>query len=180
MPFSSTGDDTGRCIVCRIMSKTVYIETSVISYLAARPSRDIIAAGHQQITHEWWIAERGGFSIYVSPLVLREASVGDPAAASARLRWLQGIPLVPITPEAEALSEHLIQRAVLPEKAGADALHIAIATYHRFDFLLTWNCKHIANAMNRPLIERVCRQFGFEPPILCTPEELTRGKSHVE
>lgn len=129
------------------MSKTVYIETSIISYLAARPSRDLIAAGHQQLTHEWWTAERSSFSVHASALVLREASGGDAAAASARLQWLQGIPLVVIAPEAEELSEHLIQKAALPEKAAADALHIAIAAYHRLDFLLTWNCKHIANAV---------------------------------
>ncbi len=121
------------------MSKTVYIETSIISYLASRPSRDIIAAGHQQLTHDWWFAERDGFSVCTSALVLREASSGDASAASARLQWLQGIPLIAITPEAEKLSERLLQAAVLPEKAAADALHIAIAAYHRLNFLLTWN-----------------------------------------
>ncbi|XCN71698.1 MAG: type II toxin-antitoxin system VapC family toxin [Candidatus Electrothrix aestuarii] len=162
------------------MSKTVYIETSIISYLASWPSRDLIAAGHQQLTHDWWSAEREDFSVYVSALVLKEASAGDTTAASARLQWLRGIPLVDITPEAEELSELLIRQAALLEKAAADALHIAIASYHRLDFLLTWNCKHIANAVKRPLIEHVCREYGFEPPILCTPEELTGGRNHVE
>ena len=162
------------------MSNVVYIETSIISYLAARPSRDVVTAGHQQTTHEWWASERSNFSVYASPLVLREASAGDMAAASARLHWLQGIPLIAVTPEAERLSELLIQRAALPAKAAADALHIATAAFHRVNFLLTWNCKHIANAVKRPLIERVCREFGLEPPILCTPDELTGGKSNVE
>lgn len=157
--------------------KTVYVETSIISYLAARPSRDIIAAGHQQITHEWW-ARSNDFSLHASALVLREASAGDHAAASARLEWLQGISIAAITPEAEALSERLILQTALPAKAEADALHIATAAYHRIDFLLTWNCKHIANAIRRPLIERVCREYGFDAPILCTPEELTRGEYH--
>jgi predicted nucleic acid-binding protein len=155
------------------VSNVVYLETSVISYLAARPSRDLITAGHQQTTHEWWATERANFSVYASPLVLREASAGDIAAASARLQWLQGIPLIAITPEAERLSELLIQRAALPAIAAADALHIATAACHRVNFLLTWNCKHIANAVKRPLIERICRDAGFEPPILCTPDELT-------
>jgi len=162
------------------MSNTVYLETSIISYLAARPSRDVITAGHQQTTHDWWSIERGNFSVYASPLVLREASAGDATAASARLQWLQGVPLLAITPEAEKLSEILIQRAALPVKAVADALHIATAAFHRTNFLLTWNCKHIANAINRPLIERICRECGYEPPILCTPDELTGGKSNVE
>nr|VFK43512.1 MAG: PIN domain [Candidatus Kentron sp. SD]VFK49518.1 MAG: PIN domain [Candidatus Kentron sp. SD]VFK80777.1 MAG: PIN domain [Candidatus Kentron sp. SD] len=158
--------------------KTVYVETSIISYLVARPSRDIIAAGHQQITHEWWATERNDFSLYVSALVLREASGGDPVAASTRLQWLQGIPVVAITPKVEALSEHLILRGALPAKAEADALHIATAAYHRLGFLLTWNWKHIANAIRRPLIERICREYGLDAPILCTPEELTRGRYH--
>lgn len=162
------------------MSNVVYIETSIISYLAARPSRDVITSGHQQTTHEWWESERRRFSIHVSALVFREASGGDPTAASERLRWLHGIPLLAITTEAEQLSEALIKQAALPVKAAADALHIAIATIHRADFLLTWNCKHIANAEKRPLIERICRQNGFEPPVLCTPDELFGDKAHVE
>jgi predicted nucleic acid-binding protein len=164
-----------------IMSNNrVYIETSVISYLASRPSRDIIAAGHQQVSHDWWVTERNNFTVYASSLVLKEASSGDAVAASARLEWLQGIPLVAITPEAEELSEKLILRAALPENAAADALHIATATCHEIDYLLTWNCKHIANAIKRPLIESVCRELGFEPPILCTPEELLGGSASVE
>ncbi|MBE9195923.1 type II toxin-antitoxin system VapC family toxin [Synechocystis sp. LEGE 06083] len=162
------------------MKSTVYVETSVISYLAARPSRDVVAAGHQQISYEWWATERINFSLYTSALVLREASNGNPEAASARLEWLQDIPVIAITQEAEALSEYLIQRAALPQNAVADALHIAIAAYHQLNFLLTWNCKHIANAVKRHPIERACREFGFESPILCTPEELLGVNSDVE
>jgi len=162
------------------MRKVVYVETSVISYLAARPSRDIITAGHQQTTHEWWGSERANFSVYASPLVLREASAGDPVAVVARLQWLQGIPLLAITTEAERLAEALIQGAALPAKAAADGLHIATAAFHRVDFLLTWNCAHIANAIKRPLIEKICWDCGFEPQVLCTPDELIGGKLDVE
>jgi hypothetical protein len=154
------------------MGKVVYVETSIISYLAARPSRDVITSGHQQATHEWWQSERIRFTLCASALVLKEASAGDHAAATARLQWLQGVKLLSITPEAEALSEALINQAALPAKAAADALHVAIATIHRTDFLLTWNCKHIANAEKRSLIDHVCRQRGFGPPTLCTPDEL--------
>lgn len=118
--------------------------------------------------------------MYASPLVLREASAGDPVAVIARLQWLQGIPLLAITTEAERLAEALIQGAALPAKAAADGLHIATAAFHRVDFLLTWNCAHIANAIKRPLIERICRDCGFEPPVLCTPDELIGGKVDVE
>lgn len=156
----------------KTMSAGVYLETSVISYLAGRPSRDLFVAAHQQLTQAWWQAERSRFSLCASPLVLREASQGDTIAAAARLRWLEGIPLIAVTKEAERLAERLLQDAALPPKAAADALHIAIAACHRIEFLMTWNCTHIANATKRPLIERVCRNFGVEPPILCTPEEL--------
>ncbi|WP_236848703.1 type II toxin-antitoxin system VapC family toxin [Candidatus Thiodictyon syntrophicum] len=162
------------------MGNVVYVETSVISYLAARPSRDIIIAGHQQTTQDWWASERTNFSVYASPLVFREASAGDPAAAIARLQCLRDIPLLAITPEAEQLAETLIQRAALPPKAAADGLHIATAAFHRVDFLLTWNCAHIANAIKRPLIEQICRECGFAPPVLCTPDELIGGNRDVE
>lgn len=158
------------------MNNNVYLETSIISYLAARPSSDLITAGHQQTTHQWWNTERVNFSVYASPLVLREASAGDATAASARIQWLQSVSLLAISPEAEKLSEQLIQRAALPVKAGADALHIAIAAFHGINFLLTWNCRHIANAIKRPLIERICQDCGYAPPILCTPNELTGGE----
>jgi len=159
---------------------SVYLETSIISYLAARPSRDVIIAGHQQATYEWWFAERSNFSIYSSSLVLREASFGDAMAASTRLQWLEGVHLLAVTPEAEEFAKVLLHRMALPAKAAADALHIATATAHQINFLLTWNCKHIANAVNRPHIERVCRECGFEPPILCTPDELIGGTNHVD
>ena len=162
------------------MGNTVYVETSIISYLAARPSRDLVTAGHQQTTHEWWANERGEFQLWASSLVLREASAGDPMAATARLHWLRDIPLLSITPEAERLSEALINQAALPSKAAADALHIATAAVHRVNYLLTWNCTHIANAVKRPQIERICRELGFEPPVLCTPEELTGGNNNVD
>jgi predicted nucleic acid-binding protein len=162
------------------MSNVVYVETSIISYLAARPSRDVVTAGHQQTTHEWWANERNGFLLKTSSLVLREASAGDPMAAAARLHWLRDIPLLTITPEAERLSEALLSQAALPSKAAADALHIATAAVHRANYLLTWNCTHIANAIKRPQIERICRELGYEPPVLCTPEELTGGQENVD
>ena len=103
---------------------------------------------------------------------MQEARRGDPEMAQARLWFLEGIPSLEVRPEALALAQMLLGRRPLPEKAAADALHIAVATINGVEFLLTWNCKHIANAEMRPLIERVCRQQGYEPPVLCTPEEL--------
>jgi len=95
--------------------------------------------------------------------------------ADARLRALGGVPLLEIRPEATALSRALLERGPLPQKAAADALHIAVAATHGIEYLLTWNCKHIANAEMRPHIERICRAHAAEPPVLCTPEELMGG-----
>jgi predicted nucleic acid-binding protein len=159
---------------------SVYVETSVISYLAAWPSRDVIVFGHQQTTHEWWASHRARFALHVSALVLREASGGDPQAVADRLSVVQGIPSLEIKPEAVALAQLLITEGSLPQKATADALHIAIAATHNINYLVTWNCRHIANAEMRPLIERVCRSRGYNPPALCTPEELMGGNPNVE
>ena len=151
---------------------SVYIETSIISYLTARVSRDLIVAGHQQMTEEWWSIQKSRFQLWASELVVEEASAGDANAAAERLKVLNTIEMLDITEEAGFLATALIERGSLPAKAAADALHIAIAAVNNVDYLLTWNCKHIANAEMRPVIESVCRNMGFTPPILCTPEEL--------
>lgn len=162
------------------MDGRVYLETSIISYLAARPSRDLIVAGHQQLTLEWWSTQRFRFDLFASLLVMREAAAGDAVAAEARGRFLEGIETLDILREATRLANVLVARGSLPSKSAVDALHIAIAATHQMDYLLTWNCKHIANAEMRPLIESVCRSEGFAAPTLCTPEELMGRDSDVE
>jgi len=157
--------------------RTVYVETSIISYLAARPSRDLITAAHQQVTHTWWQERRPEFDLYASQVVLDEAAAGDPEAATRRAGLLAELPLLDITAEVAELAAALIERVPLPARAGADAAHIAIAAYHRIDFLLTWNSAHIANAEMRPRIEQVCRESGFPAPALCTPDELMGGNA---
>ena len=154
------------------MKLKVYIETSVISYLTARPSRDLITAAHQQLTIDWWENRSADFDLYVSQLVVREASAGDEDAAKKRLNVIEQIPLLELNEEALTLAYSLVEDGPLPAKASEDSLHIAVATVHGMDFLLTWNCKHIANAEMRNLITEVCRSQGYEPPITCTPEEL--------
>jgi predicted nucleic acid-binding protein len=154
------------------MAQSVYLETSIISYLAARPSRDLVTAAHQQITHQWWETRRRHFEVFVSELVHFECSAGDPEAASRRAAILKGIQSLDITPLAESLAEEILRGADLAASARADALHIAIAVSQGVDYLMTWNVTHIANAERRPLVERACRTAGYEPPILCTPDEL--------
>jgi len=154
------------------MKPKVYIETTIISYLIARPSRDLIVAAHQQITRDWWDLRRVEFDLFVSRLVIQEASAGDREAAQRRLAELDPIPLLDFTEDALSLARHLVYRGVLPGTAAEDALHIAVATVHGMDYLLTWNCRHIASARMRQAVGATCALRGYEPPVICTPEEL--------
>ena len=110
--------------------------------------------------------------MYVSQMVIQEAGSGDPAAAQRRLGELAGIPLLGLTDEAQALARELVENGALPKQAVEDALHIALATVHGMDYLRTWNCRHIANARMREAVVSVCVMRGYEPPVICTPEEL--------
>ncbi len=154
------------------MNPKVYIETTIVSYLAAHPSRDLIVAGHQQITHEWWQTSRHNFAVVSSQLVAREAGAGDPEAAEARLAFLAELILLEITEEALTLAQHLLQSKVIPQDFPEDALHVAVAVVHGIEYLLTWNYKHLANAGMRSKIEATCRELGYEAVVICTPEEL--------
>jgi predicted nucleic acid-binding protein len=154
------------------MPGTVYVETSVVSYLTARPSGNIVTGAHQQLTREWWNTRRRNFTLYTSQLVLQEAAGGDPQMAQERLTLLEDLPALDISDEASALARALLSAGAPPATAPEDALHIAIAVVNGLEYLLTWNCRHIANAAMRKTIERVCRAAGYEPTILCTPEEL--------
>lgn len=151
---------------------TVYIETTIPSYLTAWRSPELVMAANQEATRSWWDSARPRFELFVSQVVLFEAGSGDQDAATRRLATIMDLPLLELSVKAEALAERLLARAALPEKARLDALHIAVAATHGMDYLLTWNCRHIANAAKRPLIEAICRAEGYEPPIICTPLEL--------
>ncbi|MBN2496604.1 MAG: type II toxin-antitoxin system VapC family toxin [Deltaproteobacteria bacterium] len=150
----------------------VYLETGVVGYATSRPSRDLVVAGHQQVTRDWFALRAGGYELFVSQLVASEASGGDEEAARKRAAFLQGIPRLRITDSAGELAAKLVEAGAVPRKAAEDALHIAVAAVHGVDYLLTWNCRHIANAAMRQAIEGVCREAGYEPPVICTPEEL--------
>lgn len=155
------------------MKPSVYLETSIISYLVGWLNRnDLQVAAHQELTRRWWATRRGEFELYASAVVIDEVSEGDPALADERLRFLQGVTLLRVPAEAHALKAALLRRATIPAKAEIDALHIAVAAVHGMELLVTWNCKHIANAVTLPLVYDVCRSEGFEPPLVCTPHEL--------
>jgi len=150
----------------------VYLETTVVSYLSGRPSRDIIVAAHQELTRLWWEQKRDTYHLTVSEVVLREASAGDPEAAERRREALAAIDVLEVTEEALDLAEKLVQHGAVPTTAPEDALHIAIAVTNGVDYLLTWNCAHIANAAMRGAIDDVCVASGYRPTVLCTSEEL--------
>jgi len=158
------------------MKRKIYVETSVISYLTARPSKSIIGAAHQQITLAWWEL-RSDYELFVSQSVWQECAAGDPLAAHKRLAALKGIPVLAITQDMISLAKALIEQAIIPAKAIEDALHIAVSTLHHVDFLLTWNCRHIANPIVQEKIALHLEQLGLFLPIICTPEELLGGKN---
>ncbi len=157
------------------MKPKVYLETTIISYLAAKPSRDLIIAAHQELTNEWWENRRKQFDLFVSQLVIQESKAGDKNASQKRLSILESIPLLELNEDVASLARDLIKEKALPKKAVEDALHIAIAITHGVDYLLTWNCKHIANAEKQHSITTTCHKKDFEAPIICTPEELMGG-----
>lgn len=154
------------------MSASVYIESSIISYLTSRPSRDVVKAGRQAITSDWWLNAKNQYETFISALVEEEISGGDPIAAARRLEAVTNIPSVPTTSEAELLAEALMASKAVPENSVRDALHIAIAATQGIDYLVTWNFKHINNAETKAVITRVVEADGWVCPIICSPEEL--------
>jgi hypothetical protein len=152
--------------------ESVYLETTFISYLVARLSRDLLVAGHQQLTQEWWSTRRSQFECFVSQVVIDESSAGDPSEMQKRMLIIADLPALDLTTESESLTQSILNSGVLPIRSARDAAHVAVATVHGVDYLLTWNCKHLANAQIMRKIESVCTQLGYRMPLICTPEEL--------
>jgi PIN domain-containing protein len=150
----------------------VYIETSVVSYLVGRLSRDVVVLGNQELTREWWSNRRAEYDLFVSEVVIAEVALGDSELARQRLAISGDLPLLAITEGAERLAPLLRRAAGMTANAETDALHMALAAVHGMDYLLSWNCSHIANATIRRAIEKQCRASGYEPPVICTPQEL--------
>jgi hypothetical protein len=152
--------------------ESVYIETSIISYLVSRPNRDLLVAAHQQITHEWWRQKRQEFDCFVSLAVIEELRAGDMEAADKRMEQIQRFSVLEITEEAEYLARKIVEAGAIPRRAVRDAAHIAIATVNEIDYVLTWNCRHLANAQIIRKVSVVCNEAGYGMPVICTPEEL--------
>jgi predicted nucleic acid-binding protein len=154
------------------MKPTVYVETTIISYLAARPSRDRVSSSLQLLTRAWWSENRARYRLCIAEPVATEAARGDPVAATARARLIAEFEHLPTIPETDSLARRLVQALRLPRRAELDAVHVAVATVHGVDYLLTWNCKHLAHPARVQTIESVCRAAGYRPPLICTPHQL--------
>lgn len=152
--------------------QSIYLETSIIGYLASRTSSDLVTSGNQTLTRDWWDNHRERFELLVSEAVIAECGAGDPKAADERAVFLTDLPILEITLECKAIAAEIMNRTLLPEKADVDALHIAVTALNGIDYLLTWNCRHIANPSMRRIIEGVLYDANIEPPVICTPQEI--------
>ncbi len=153
---------------------SLYLETSVVSYLTARPAKDLNTAAHQQITPEWWDTKRKNFNVYISKIVVKEAAAGDPVVAARRMKILKPLRMLPLDLEVFSLARAFGKAGCIPAKAADDAIHVALAAVHGVHFLLTWNCTHINNVTTIDEIRKICENRGHGCPVICTPDELIR------
>ena len=160
----------------KLLKQKVYVESSVISYLTARPSNDLIKRANQKITKEWWQSAASRFDLFVSAVVMKEIAGGDRDAAKSRIAIAENLALVDLPIEAVSMARAIIEQSAMPKKAEVDAMHVAVASYARHDYLVTWNCTHIANAEIRKAIEIIARKFNVNCPVICTPQELMGRK----
>jgi predicted nucleic acid-binding protein len=152
--------------------ESVYLETTIISYLIARPSADLLVAAHQHTTEEWWTNRRHDFECYVSQVVIDEVSAGNQEIAKKRIEIISKFAVLDVTEEAEQLTMLILTEGAIPPHEVRDAAHIAVAAVNDMDYLLTWNCKHLANAQIIRKISVICNRYGYNMPVICTPEEL--------
>ncbi len=159
------------------MKPSVYVETTVFSYITSRPSRKSIVAAHQMLSRQWWSTRRHLYNLYISDLVMDEAGKGDRTAASRRISYLETCTMLRVDVESLELADSLVRQRCVPTKAGADAVYIAVAAVNGANYQMTWNCTHINNAAQKRLIESVCLAEGYRCPVICTPEELMGDRS---
>ena len=150
----------------------IYIESTIPSYVVARPARDLLQAARQQLTRDWWDLQRAKHELFTSQVVLDEIAFGEKVMAQLRLETLQAVPLLQVTDEVKALARKVLTSGLLPATADRDATHIAVASAYEMEILLSWNCRHIANAAIQTRLRRLVEAAGFTLPVICTPEEL--------
>ncbi len=154
------------------MKESIYLETTVVSYYASKPSRDIIVLAHQEITREWWDTALKRYDAFISEIVVEEARAGDPDAAKKRLALLKRFTHLDLNPTVEKMAQVYVEKLKIPPKALRDAVHLAVASVHSVDYLVTWNCSHIANGEVIKKLMQINMSHGIKTPIICTPEEL--------
>ena len=162
------------------MSETIYIETSILGYLTARSTDNLILAANVKVTQDWWDEHSTSLVLYASEIVADEASRGDATMANQRQNLLQSLIFLDLTDEAIALAQEFLQQSNLPPKASNDALHMALATVYGLDYLLTWNCKHMANAQIQRKLSQISLELGYILPFVCTPYEFISSKAKGE
>ncbi|MEP6664518.1 MAG: type II toxin-antitoxin system VapC family toxin [Verrucomicrobiota bacterium] len=150
----------------------IYIESTIPSYVVARPARDLLQAARQQITRDWWDLQREKHELFTSQVVLDEIAFGENAMAQLRLELLQGVPLLQVTDDVKEFARKILSSGLLPKTADRDAAHIALASAYKMDILLSWNCRHIANAAIQARLRKLADADGLTLPVICTPEEL--------
>lgn len=158
--------------MARSTTETVYIETTIPSYLSARTSRDIVVAGHQQLTYDWWQNHKARYDLFISEAVIQEASKGDPDAAERRMAYISGLPVLPISREIMILAEQYLAVLSISRKAALDAVHLACCVKHKIDFMLTWNCKHLAHGSVIKRLNEYNMEHRLFLPTIVTPDEL--------
>lgn len=158
------------------MKQTLYMETTIPSYYTALPSRDIIILAHQEITRQWWREDKNNYNIHVSELVIEEALQGDSFASKRRLNVINKFKILSINKESEELGLYYIKKIPILKHAYRDAIHLAIASLNKMDYLLTWNCTHLNQAHLKGMIRKINNAQGVFTPVICTPEELMGGK----
>ncbi len=161
------------------MRERCYIETTIPSYLTARPSRDLVVQARQHLTREWWETQASRYDCYVSYAVLAEVAEGDPRASDLRLESLEGLPILELTEEADQLACTILKTIQVPTRASEDALHIALASVNAIDYLVTWNFKHLVNPANFKKLRAICEKAGYQLPEICTPEELLESRRGI-
>ena len=154
------------------MKESIYFETTVVSYYTSKPSRDIIVLAHQEITRQWWPKAIRRYNVFISGVVIEEASSGDPGAAKRRLEELKDFPHLELDDKVEEMAQVYMERLEIPEKSFRDATHLAVASVHNIDYLATWNCTHLANGKVIKKLMKINESFSIHMPIICTPEEL--------
>ncbi len=154
------------------MKRTVYVETTVVSYLTARPSRDLLIAAHQEATHELWAKLLSDYTTYVSALVYQEAARGDQDQATKRQEAIRPFQTLATTDEAQVLADAIIAGKGIPSEYPEDALHVALASVNGVEVIVTWNFAHLNNPFTRMIVRQIVENAGYECPEICSPEEL--------